>query len=78
MPKPVNYSVKLYNVINCKLGRCILMKKDRWGIFICIVIILEIIDVFYSLIFKQSIEWFSLIILTLLLFFIFTSYKTGK
>lgn len=44
------------------------MKKDRWGIFICIVIILEIIDVFYSLIFKQSIEWFSLIILTLLLF----------
>ncbi len=52
------------------------MKKDRWGIFICIVIILEIIDVFYSLIFKQSIEWFSLIVLTLLLFFILTSYKS--
>jgi len=41
------------------------MKKDRWDIFIIIIAVFEFINIMYSLIFEQSIEWFSLIILIL-------------
>ncbi|MEK3735601.1 MULTISPECIES: hypothetical protein [Paenibacillus] len=41
------------------------MKKDRWAIFLIITVVFEFINITYSLIFEQSIEWFSLIILIL-------------
>lgn len=40
-------------------------EKDRWDIFIIIIAVFEFINIMYSLIFEQSIEWFSLIILIL-------------
>lgn len=40
-------------------------EKDRWAIFLIITVVFEFINITYSLIFEQSIEWFSLIILIL-------------
>lgn len=40
-------------------------EKDRWDIFLIIIAVFEFINIMYSLIFEQSIEWFSLIILIL-------------